>query len=136
MQELEAVLEHETEKKALYCDLDMFKLVYHSYIRGAERNSNSICLGLVDITDIQDGMLSKRSLVTCATNLKELICNNLRSGDIVTMCTPSQFALILQNTTEETAMIAMERIKTTFYKQYPHTPAKLTCHARSIVKNS
>ena len=129
-------LEQEGEKKALFCDFDMFKLVYHSYIRGAERNHTEICLGLIDITDLQDGLLSKRSLSTCVTNLKELICNNLRSGDIVTMCTPSQFSLILQHTTEETAMIAMERIKTTFYKQYPHTPAKLTCHVRSIVKNS
>ena len=97
MQELETALEQEGEKRALYCDMDMFKLVYHSYIRGVERNQVNICLGLVDITDLQDGTLPKRSLVTCATNLKELICSNLRSGDIVTMCTPSQFAVILQH---------------------------------------
>lgn len=133
IEELPAVLmEQESDRGALYCEFDLFKMVYQAYVRGIERSDKNICLVLLDITDLQDKMLSKRSLATCTLNLKGLLCNNLRSEDIVSMCTPSQFVLLLQNVEEETALIAIERIKTIFYKQYPHTPAKLTCRVNNL----
>ena len=132
IEELPAIMQQETAKGALYCEFELFKTVYQAYVRGAERNESTLCLALIDITDLQDNPLSKRSLSTCVTNLIELLCGNLRSGDIVSMCTASQFALLLQNTNEENAKVALERIKKVFYRQYPHTPAKLTCYIKNL----
>lgn len=126
------VLEQEPGKGALYCEFDFFKALYQAYSRGTERTGNNISFALINITDIMDQFLSKRSLNVCVANMKELLCRNLRSGDIVSMCTPSQFVLLLPNADADNASVAMERIKKAFYKQYPHTPAKLTCNVRSM----
>lgn len=128
IKELPELLMREEERGALYYDFDMFKSLCQAYRRGAERNENDICIGLMNITDVQDMLLPKRSLTVCVVNLKELLCSNLRSGDVVSMCTGSQFVLLLQNVEKENAEKVMERIKHLFYKQYPHTPAKLTCY--------
>lgn len=127
-----AVMKEEEERGALYYDFDMFKELCRAYQRGAERSENEICLALVDITDIQDKILPKRSLTVCVVNLKELLCGNLRAGDAVSMCTNSQFVVLLQNIIKENAEKVVERIKKQFYKQYPHTPAKLTCRVSAM----
>lgn len=131
-EELLTVMEQADVKGALYCEFDLFKVVYQAYIRGAERCDNDLCLVMIAVTDLQDKSLSQRSLTTCVTNLTELLCVNLRSGDIVSMCTASQFVLLLQNANKCNAQVAIERIKKAFYRKYPHTPAKLTCHIREI----
>jgi len=132
VEELPDLLMREEEKGALYYDFDMFKSLCQAYRRGAERNENDICIGLIDITDVQDMLLPKRSLTVCIVNLKELLCSNLRSGDVISMCTNSQFVLLLQNVVKEDAEKVMERIKHHFYRQYPHTPAKLTCYVDTM----
>ena len=129
------VMEQEIGRGALYCEFDFFKALYRAYSRGTERTGNAISLVLINITDIRDKFLSKRSLNVCVANLKELLCANLRSGDIVSMCTPSQFVLLLPNADEANAENAMERIKKTFYKQYPHTPAKLIYVVKSMAED-
>lgn len=132
IEELPALMEQESDAGALYCEFELFKTVYQAYVRGAERRETDMGLVLIDITDLQDNLLSKRSLNTCVVNLKELLCANLRSGDIVSMCTPTQFVLLLQNVSEDNAKMVLERIKKVFYKQYPHTPAKLTSRVRLV----
>lgn len=128
----ELLMKQEEELGALYYDFDIFKSLCQAYRRGAERNENDICVALIDITDVQDKPLPKRSLTVCAVNLKDLLCSNLRSGDVISMCTNSQFVLLLQNVVKEDAEKVMERIKHHFYRQYPHTPAKLTCYVDSV----
>lgn len=132
IEELPGIMEQESAKGALFCEFELFKAVYQAYLRGAERSDTELCLILIDITDLQDKQLSKRSLTTCVANLKELLCTNLRSGDIVSMCTASQFVVLLQNANDTNADVAIERIKKVFYRQYPHTPAKLTGHIKEI----
>jgi len=132
IEELPVIMDQEISKNALYCEFELFKAVYQAYVRGAERNDSALCLAVVDVTDLQDNPLSKRSLTTCITNLIEVLCGNLRSGDIVSMCTASQFVLLLPNADTDNAQVALERIKKIFYRQYPHTPAKLTCYIKSI----
>ena len=122
------VLQQDTEGGALYCEFEVFKALCRAYHRGMERNNIEGRLILLTITDVQDKALSKRSLTVCVENLKKLLYGNLRSGDMVSMCTPSQFVLLLPNVDEKNAEVVMERVMERFYKKYPHTPAKLTFH--------
>ncbi|MCR4955946.1 MAG: hypothetical protein K6A30_04615 [Lachnospiraceae bacterium] len=110
---------------ALYCDYDFFCNIYQALARGIERNGSAIHLVVLTITDLNDKELPKRSLNTVVTNLKELMCGQLRHGDVVSMCSPSQFVVLLPNANRENAEMVSERVEKAFFRQYPHSPAKL-----------
>lgn len=129
----ELVKKRDTNRKAMYCEFDFFKELYHSYSEGIMRSKQEICLAMIDITDIQDRLLSKRSLACCVANLKEILCKNLRSGDIVSMCSPCQFVLLLPNAKEADVEMVVERVKKAYFKKYVHSPAKLTSYVKKVV---
>lgn len=116
-----------TNARALYCEVDIFKQIYLFSARGLERNGGILHFILLNIADINLNPLPKRSLTICVKNLKEWLCSHLRCGDIISMCSPSQFMILLPNANYENTEKVMQRIETGFYQQYPHTPAKL-CH--------
>lgn len=125
--------EEDSQKGALFCEIDIFKQIYQFTARGIERNHSILHLVLINITDIYDQILTKRSLATIVNNLRLFLCTKLRSGDIISMCSPSQFILLLPNANFEDTEKVMKRLETSFYKQYPHTPAKLTYYIQPVV---
>ncbi len=126
------VLVGQRKAKAMYCEFDFFKELYHAYCSGIARGQRDICLVLITITDLQDQLLPKRSERCCMENLKEILCDNLRAGDIVSICTPCQFILLLPNAALEDAKKAVERVKNRYFKKYAHSPAKLSSYVRSV----
>lgn len=133
IKELPAVIREQDEgREALYCEFDLFKVLCRAYLRGAKRSGTEISISLIDITDLQDRPLPQRSQERCVENLKKLLCSNLRSGDAVSMCAPAQFVVLLHNAEKENARLVTERIKKAFYRQYPHTPAKLNCYVENL----
>ena len=125
--------EEDSQKGALFCEIDIFKQIYQFTARGIERNHSILHLVLINITDIYDQILTKRSLATIVNNLRLFLCTKLRSGDIISMCSPSQFILLLPNANFEDTEKVMKRLETSFYKQYPHTPAKLTYYIQPVM---
>lgn len=125
--------EHTPQKGALYCEFDTFKHIYHFSARGLERNGTVIHLILLNLTDISERPLPKRSLEVGVRNLRTLLCNQLRCGDIVSMCSPSQFLLLLPNANFENSQKVTQRLMHQFYKKYPHTPVKLTSYIQPII---
>ncbi|MBE5877567.1 MAG: hypothetical protein E7290_11860 [Lachnospiraceae bacterium] len=117
--------DNDDQSMALYCEFDIFKQIYHFSSRGIERNGTVIHLILINITDINGEPLSKRSLTVGVKNLRNLFCDKLRRGDIVSMCSPSQFLILLPNANFENTHKVMQRLINSFYQQYPHTPIKL-----------
>lgn len=128
--------ENDDQKGALFCEIDIFKQIYQFTARGMERNENVMHIVLIDITDIHDHALTKRSLATIVKNLRQFLCSRLRSGDIISMCSPSQFILLLPNANYENTEKVIERLENGFYQQYPHTPAKLTHHIQPVIPDS
>lgn len=120
-------------KGALYCEIDTFKHIYHFSSRGLERNGTVIHLVLINLTDITDRPLPKRSLEVGIQNLRNLLCSHLRYGDIVSMCSPSQFLVLLPNANYENSQKVVQRLTDSFYKQYPHTPIKLTSYIQPVI---
>ncbi len=118
---------------ALYCDYDFFCNIYSALSRGIERNGNAVHLAILTITDLNGKELSKRSLDTCITNLKELISTVLRKGDTFSMCSPSQFVIMLPNANLENSGMVTKRIEKAFMRQYPHTPAKLNFNIQPML---
>ena len=71
--------------------------------------------------------------ISCVNNLKPFLRNSLRSGDVISMCTPSQFVILLPHASAENAENVMERIKTGFFQKYPHSPAKFTHFIQPVI---
>ena len=111
---------------AMFCDYDLFSAIYHALSRGLERSGGIVHLAVLTITDLSGRELPARSLSVCVENLKALICTTLRHGDILSMCSPSQFVLMLPNANRENSDRILTRIEHDYLRRYPHTPARLT----------
>lgn len=122
----------EGKKKALCCEFEVFKELYHVYSCNVERSKQEVCFVVLNITDLQDRILQKRSLDCCVRNLRDVLCENLRSGDIISMCNTSQFVILLPNAGETEARLVMERVQTFFFKKYAHSPAKFTVQVKKV----
>ncbi len=114
-----------SERGALYCDYDFFKVLYHAEARSVARSGDAVHIGLLNVTDEAGAPLPKRSLDRCMENLRSLICNNLRRGDIASRCSVSQYIVMLPRANYENSCMVMDRIVRAFYRQYPHSPASL-----------
>ena len=128
--------ENDDQSIALYCEFDIFKQIYHFSSRGLERNGTVIHLILINVTDINNHPLNKRSLTVAVKNLRNLFCSKLRRGDIVSMCSPSQFLILLPNANYENTEKVMQRLITSFFQQYPHTPVKLSHFIQPVIPDS
>ncbi len=128
--------DNDDQTMALYCEFDIFKQIYHFTSRGLERNGTVIHLILINVTDINDQPLAKRSLTIGVRNLQKLFCDKLRRGDIVSMCSPSQFLILLPNANYENTEKVMQRLLNIFYQQYPHTPIKLNYFIQPVFPDS
>ena len=112
-------------KGALLCDYDFFRVIYHAEARALARSGDAVHICLISATDSTGADLPKRSLDRCMDNLQEVICGSLRRGDIASRCSASQFILMLPQANYENSCMVCERVIRAFYRQYPHTPAKL-----------
>jgi DNA-binding transcriptional activator of the SARP family len=130
----EQLQEPETGRGAMMCDYDFFKVIYHAQARAVARSGDAVHIGLLTVTGA-DGELSRRSLDCCMDNLQELVCSNLRKGDIASRCSVSQYILMLQQANYENSCMVMDRIVKAFCRQYPHSPAVLRYSVQPLEPN-
>lgn len=121
----EEILLQSKQTGALYCDYDFFKAIYSAESRMAARNGVAMHVALLSVQTTSGKPLAKRSLARAMENLKPLICQFLRRGDIVARCSSSQYILLLPNANYENSCLVLERILRRFSQQYPHSPAFL-----------
>ena len=121
---------------ALFCDYDFFKVIYHAEARAVARSGDAVHIGLLSLTGENGGDLSKRSLDRCMENMRNLICLNLRKGDIASQCSVSQFILMLPQANYENSCMVCERIIRAYCRQYPHSPATLHYSVQPLEPNA
>lgn len=110
---------------ALFCDYDLFKVIYHAQARGVARSGDAVHIGLLSVSGAEGRELSKQSLEVCMQNLRNLICSSLRKGDVASKCSLSQYVILLPQANYENSCMVCERITKAFSRQYPHSPARL-----------
>ena len=120
---------------ALFCDYDFFKVIYHAEARAVARSGSAVHIGLISVTAEDNGELPKRSLDRCMENLQDLICSNLRKGDIAARCSVCQYILMLPQANFENSCKVCERITKAFGRQYPHSPAVLHYSVQPLEPN-
>lgn len=112
-------------KGAMYCEYDFFKLLYQVQARSIIRSGDVIHIALLSIHGEDRQSLSRRSLDTAMDNLQQLLIRSLRQGDVLTRCSASQIIVMLPQANYENSCAVCQRICKAFYRQYPHTPAKI-----------
>lgn len=122
---LEQLREQDFLKGALICEYDFFKVLYRSAARAIVRSGDVIHIAVFSLTGEGGSELAKRSLDRAMENLQDQIRISLRSGDSAARCSVSQFVIMLQQSNYENSCVVCERIVKAFYRQYPHSPAKL-----------
>lgn len=114
-----------TAKGALFCEFDFFRLLYQVQARAIARSGDVIHIALLSCRGDDDKPLSRRSLDTAMDNLQALILENLRQGDVVTRYSASQLCCMLPHADYENSCNVCQRIIKAFFRQYPHSPAKI-----------
>ena len=112
-------------KGAMYCEYDFFKLLYQVQARSILRSGDVIHIALLSIHGEDRQSLPRRSLDTAMDNLQQLLIRSLRQGDVLTRCSASQMIVMLPQANYENSCLVCQRICKAFYRQYPHTPAKI-----------
>ncbi len=122
---MEQLREQEPVTGTLFCDYDFFRFVYQSEARRIARSGVAVHIALINVSKGKGEPLPKRSLEPAMDNLQALICSSLRTGDVVSRCSPSQFIIMLPQANYENSLMVCSRIEHAFFRRYPHSPAVL-----------
>ena len=128
----ETLRDKDTLYGALYCDYDVFKVLYNATARLLDRTGAVVHVCMFSLTDEKNGPLHKRSREIAMDNFQELIRTSLRRGDVFTRCSNSQFAVLLQLANYENSCMVCERINRAYRRAYPHSPARITYSVRAV----
>ena len=108
--------EPQTHAGAYYCEYEVFKDIYRLEARSAERNGKSIYLCLMTITSPTGGQPALNNLNPAMDRLKNCIFNSLRSSDVFSRYSVSQYILMLPTASYESCESVLKRITGEFEK--------------------
>lgn len=128
----EQLREPSQAKGAVFCEYDFFRLLYQVQARSVIRSGEVIHIALLSVHGQFGKELTRRSLDTAVENLKTLVLNNLRQGDVVSLCSLSQLVIMLPQANYENSCAVCQRIIKAFCKQYPHSPAEIRYHVHPL----
>ncbi|MGI5892720.1 MAG: BTAD domain-containing putative transcriptional regulator, partial [Bacillota bacterium] len=95
---------------ALYCNYEIFKMVYRLEARSALRSGKSVLIALLTITEKNGREFPVHKLDKVFDTLKDAIIFSLRKDDIVTRYGRTQFLLVLSNLTYEDGNMVLDRL--------------------------
>ena len=124
--------EESSNAGAFYCEYEFFKDIYRLEVRSSARKGIPIHICLIN-ADGKDGLrLSNKSLDNVMKKLSDCIKVSLRSGDIYSRYSVSQFVVLLPNANFENSALVMERMTKTYKRQHAHSPASITYSIQTI----
>ena len=122
----------EMESGAFFCEYEFFRDIFRLERASAARDGRSIHICIIN-TDDKDGQpLQKRAQNTAARRLSDCIRNNLRTEDVFSRYSVSQFIILLPLSSRENSEKVIERIVRRFRRENSHSPAALTYSVRTV----
>ncbi len=97
-------------KGTFYCNFDIFKNIYQINLRSVRRSQSKRYLTLFTLTDRSRPDEITTDLIEEMDTLYLVLSKNLRSNDVFTKSSPSQFSLILTVANENGCKTAINRI--------------------------
>lgn len=125
----EELMRGEDNNRAIVCDRRVFRSLFCLQRRGMERTGGHALLGILTLTEL-DPASEKRE--AALNGLVKIMLLNLRRGDVITRMDESTIAMFLPNADESAANIIIDRLKRSFYLQFPSTGRTLSCAISAI----
>jgi DNA-binding SARP family transcriptional activator len=119
-------------RHAVVCEYDFFKLLYQVQARSIARTGEMIHIGLFSLSVEGRRSLPRRSLDLAVENLTEVAAANLRQGDVITRYSQAQLIIMLPMSDYENSCVVCQRIIRAFFRQYPHSPARIQFSVRPL----
>ena len=108
-----------------YCEYEIFKSVYRLEARNAARSGNTMYVCLLSLSSFGGDELPQKTLNRAMHRLSETIRTSLRSGDVYTRYSISQYLVMLPNVSAENGAKVLDRIAAAFRRENPKSPAFL-----------
>lgn len=93
-----------------YCNFDIFKNIYQINLRSVRRSQSKRFLVLITLIDNAKPEEITTPLIEEMDNLYTVLAKNLRTNDVFTKSSPTQFSLILTVANENGCICAIQRI--------------------------
>ncbi len=97
-------------KGTFYCNFDIFKNIYQINLRSVRRSQSKRFLILITMEDCDKPEEITTPLIEEMDNLYTALSKNLRTNDVFTKSSPTQFSLILTVANENGCLCAIQRI--------------------------
>lgn len=110
------LLESSNTPGALVCDRIVFGELFHMLQRSLARSSSIITLAVAMLSGLEHSPLQ---LDKAMHTLLEVMSRSLRRGDIITRMNTTQVAILLPHAAGTDSGVIADRLKRSFYLQYP-----------------
>lgn len=117
---------------AFYCEYEFFKDIYELEVRSSSRKGEPIHIGLLSLGGKEEKQLSKRALNNAMGRLSDSIKKSLRSGDIYSRYSVSQYVILLPRANYENSKKVLDRIIRKFRQDNVHSPASVSFSLEAI----
>lgn len=104
------------DRGSFYCNFDIFKNIYQINLRSGKRSQNKRFLVLVTLRDTRNENYLTSDIKAEIEILNKTIYEQLRSSDVYTQSSYSQFSIILTVQTETGCHAAINRLETRYYQ--------------------
>ncbi len=101
---------------AYQVEYNTFKKIYNFMLRAQKRSKTPVLLLLLTISGNEGETLASDVLAEALVDLKEAVTVSLRSGDVATNYSSSQYIVFLTDATAPNGYTVAERIRRNFYK--------------------
>lgn len=134
LSEIREELENSSEGKggAFLCDYEIFRHMYLLEARESLRMGRAVFLGLVTLSAPEDAALSKKAYSDLMDRLRDTLLSGLRSSDVISRYSPSQYLLLLPTRNQEFGEKVLTRIKKQFFAQNRLSRVSLDCRLQAI----
>ena len=101
-----------------YCqDFESFKAIFRFMERAMQRKEWKCCLVLFSLTGDEENEVSPEQRRIFMAVLEDVLLRGLRGGDVYTRYSGNQYLVLLNDVTEDLAILVSNRIRDIFYKK-------------------
>lgn len=111
---------------ALMCEYNAFRVIYHLMARTISRTEEPVHFAVLNVKGSAGKEISDRSRDLAMKNFQAHLLASIRSGDVATRCSSSQFVILLPKANYENSCMVCSRIIDSFFRKHPHSPAEIT----------
>lgn len=132
---LDETKEHETPKGVYFCDYQIFRQIYRIEARRVDRLGVVEHLMLITLSKKGTSRMNQvydKAMITEMELLEETIRTNLRTGDVASRYSPTQFILLLPTCTYESGGIVFRRLESNFRAKGGRSAYELTCEMAEV----